>query len=726
MNTCMNRTKTIGLSISVLALLALGGCGEKRDTSNQDSLNTQGFYARFDPANGILPFPNNLLFSGSTDGTLNIPVIAPDNYNDPKVAMNALDGFSTVAPISAQFSSSIDSATLIGGETVRVFEVNLSGIGGAVTGITGELLVNTDYAITLSPADSSNSTLSIQPLHPLSPNSSYLVTFSRGISDTLGNGAQPELSYALAKGGTPLVADSACLSDPTTCTSAYSGFSDAEAAQLEPLRQLTNIAEAAVENYTVTADSVDGIDDITDLAGSDIVLSWSFTTQSIGNVLSTVWAGTTAGAVVTADSGMTTSDVEASLPGVADIHIGTLDLPYYLTAPSIDAPTAPLSEYWKNSDSSFLNPLNNIPVATSTQTVPLLMTVPNVGTMPSTGWPVVIFQHGITENRTNLLAVADTLAAAGFAAVAIDLPLHGITDETSPLYVANGERTFDLDLIDNTTKAAVADSLIDESGAHFLNLSNLLVGRDNLRQSIVDLMTLRASLVNIAGVDSNNVFFVGHSLGAMSGIPFLSFETTVQDAVLAMPGGAIPRLLDGSVSYGPIMEATLASAGVLKGSAEYESFLSAAQSVLDSADPINYTAGTGNNRGLLLFEVVGGNSSPSDQNIPNNLWPYATTGTTPNPLAGTDPLAESLGLVKLDLADPATTSGTDLQAWVRFNAGHHGSLLTPNDASGNTDELSAQVTTAMQSQMAAFLSSNGSEVITANDTSDFSSLLTAQ
>src|SRR3546814_5166859 len=46
--------------------------------------------------------------------------------------------------------------------------------------------------------------------------------------------------------------------------------------------------------------------------------------------------------------------------------------------------------------------------------------------MPADGWPVVIFQHGITGNRTQMIAIAPALAAAGFATVAIDLPLHGL------------------------------------------------------------------------------------------------------------------------------------------------------------------------------------------------------------------------------------------------------------------------------------------------------------
>ena len=46
-------------------------------------------------------------------------------------------------------------------------------------------------------------------------------------------------------------------------------------------------------------------------------------------------------------------------------------------------------------------------------------------TAPADGWPVVIFQHGIAQDKSNAAAIAGTLAIAGFATVAIDHPLHG-------------------------------------------------------------------------------------------------------------------------------------------------------------------------------------------------------------------------------------------------------------------------------------------------------------
>jgi pimeloyl-ACP methyl ester carboxylesterase len=68
----------------------------------------------------------------------------------------------------------------------------------------------------------------------------------------------------------------------------------------------------------------------------------------------------------------------------------------------------------------------------------------------------VIFQHGITLNRTVMFSMADSFAQAGFAVVAIDLPLHGITDTANPFYqgpghpFGNNERHFNMDNVGAT------------------------------------------------------------------------------------------------------------------------------------------------------------------------------------------------------------------------------------------------------------------------------------
>ena len=174
------------------------------------------------------------------------------------------------------------------------------------------------------------------------------------------------------------------------------------------------------------------------------------------------------------------------------------------------------------------------PSKRSDQTIPVLVTWPNANSgrsMPANGWPVVIFQHGITGNRSQMLAIGPTLAAAGFVTVAIDLPLHGIvpTDPAAALRI-NGvpERTFDLDLENNVTGAPGPDGVADGSGTWFINLASLATSRDNLRQAVSDLITLAKSVGGTVFVDTNNspqsiaidgteIYFVGHSLGGIVG-----------------------------------------------------------------------------------------------------------------------------------------------------------------------------------------------------------------
>src|SRR5699024_4659346 len=130
---------------------------------------------------------------------------------------------------------------------------------------------------------------------------------------------------------------------------------------------------------------------------------------------------------------------------------------------------------------------------------------------------------------------------------------HGVTDQTSPLYIGNTpfaaaamERTFDLDLQNNDSGAPGPDGIIDDSGAWFINLQSLLTSRDNLRQAQIDLSTLALNVpemdINGDGVsdlDGSSIHFVGLSLGAMTGTPFLAVEPTVGNGVLSVAGGGV-------------------------------------------------------------------------------------------------------------------------------------------------------------------------------------------
>ena len=699
----------VRLILTAAVVASMAGAFAARDVQAYDYTAPVSFHtiANFDPSTGVIPFPNNLLLTGTTDLTLNIPVADPTDTSDPKVAMNALDGFSTTAPWSATFSAPLDASSLAGGSNVRVFEVTLSGPGGGVTGVTRELASPQEFVVASAPSDASGRTIAIVPTQPLKQRTSYMAVLTNGIKNAGGGNVRGSLIYVLAERTSSL-----CTGGQSTLPA----LPASSACPLEPLRQLVNSQEAAA-----TAAGV---------APGSIVLSWVATTQSITPTLQAVEAVVAASPpAVThvAPTGLTLANLGLGLPPVADIYVGTIDLPYYLTAPSAENPIAPLTTSWHAAPGAYipqcaafgldpastnLTACNPVPVATSTQTVPLLMTLPNSSSgrsRPASGWPIVIYQHGITRNRTDMFAVAGTLAAQGFAVVAIDLPLHGITDMGSPFYIGNTpfaalgahERTFDLDLEDNDTGAPGPDGHIDASGSYFINLSSLLTSRDNLREGAADLLTLANAIVTLPNVDATRVSFVGQSLGSMVGTVFLANDPNVDVGLLSVPGGGIARLLDGSPTFGPVIRAGLAQAGLNAGTPDYDAFMAAAQTVVDSGDPINYArngtlldsegAGIGGQplprKRLLVQEVIGGGDLLPDQVIPNRV-----VGA---PLSGTEPLIAALGLTAIG----QTTLSEGIRGAVRLLQGEHGSLLDPTDYPAATAE--------MQGEMASLVASDG-------------------
>ncbi|MET0229733.1 MAG: hypothetical protein ABW186_02240 [Rhodanobacteraceae bacterium] len=658
--------------------------------------------ATFDPANGVVPFPNNLLLLGSTDLTLNIPVDDPGNFGDPKVAMNTLDGFSTVAPWTTTFNMPLDATSLAGGDNVRVFQVTLTGPGGAVTSVVRELASPEEFVVAVVPSDTTGRTLAIVPTQPLEQMTSYMAVLTNGIRNAAGESIRASLPYLLAERTTPL-----CSGGESTVPA----LPASQACALEPLRQLTNAQEAAATAAGVPAGS--------------ITLSWTMTTQSTSVVTQTVSAIVDASPpaeTTLAPTGRTLADLGVGLPGVADIWIGVIAIPYYLSAPSEDDPTAPLTKFWKGApgayieqcagfgldpDSTNLTYCNPVPVATSTQLVPVVMTIPNARsghTKPAAGWPIVIYQHGITRNRTDVFAIAGTLAAQGYAAVAIDLPLHGITDTTNPFYIGNTpfaqlgaqERTFDLDLEDNASSAPGPDGAIDPSGTYFINLSSLLTSRDNLREGAADLFEVAHAIPAMhistgTDFDGANIAFVGQSLGSIVGTTFLSIDPNVNTGVMSVPGGGIARLLDGSPTFGPRIRAGLAAAGVEPGTPEYDAFMGAAQTAVDSGDPINFNLASAADKNILMQEVVGGGDVLPDQVIPNTV-PGA-------PLSGTEPLIAAYGLAPIS---QSTQNPDGIRGATRFLEGDHSSLLDP----GNFPLATAE----MQGEMASMVVSGGTAV----------------
>ena len=701
--------------------LTLAACSDP-NTDLQDSLTidtTVDTISDLSFGDNVIPFPNNILFLEDgvppADGTLNIPVLSATDLSDPKVAMNALDGFSTIAPITTGFSGAVNANSFAAG--VKLYEVTIT--GGAVTTVDRELTYGTEFVAALSSVDSTNSSMAILPLQPLKPKQAYMVVITNAVKSASGRPVGISGSYALTHGANPL---------HTGGVSNTPLLTDEQAQQLEPLRQATVVAEASLNTFDDT------------IVSTDIILSWNFTTQSTSDVLEATRAQVRALDPV---SGFSPTATTTSPLGAADIHVGSLTVPYYLKVSSTAAspsndPTA-LGSCWNGLGAAGAgtcaagphitqyNPVPD-PLAGSTETIPMMVSIPKsegacADGMPGSGWPVVIYQHGITTHRATMLAVADAMAGACMAVVAIDLPMHGLTGTEESVGgfkgAGGGERTFDLDLVTQdaggNVTAAVPDGVIDSSGVHFVNLSNLLNTRDNVRQAVSDLFAL-VDAINEGDItdgtntmDASRIYFIGHSLGSMVGTVFTALETDVKAAVFAFGGAGLPKILDGSAVFGPIISGGLAANGVVKGTADYESFIGAAQTVLDAGDPGNYASAAVTGRGVLFFEIVGGNSSPSDLVVPNTVPDgNDSSGTVPAPLAGTEPLLALMGLTHVNTSQGSPTSTTNLKVVTKYVSGEHSSLLDP--------EPDIAVTTEIQSEAATFFAFDGVFLNVTDDT----------
>lgn len=823
--------KKLALSLAIVSALGLSACGSETIEDIQKEVAENGSAVKtlarvvYDPSNGVLSVPNDLLFSGSQDGTLNLPVEDATDFSDPTVAMSALDGWSTTNPFVIDLSfpagSALDAASVMNPASVRIFETLMGGDSGcesvprgAACKVVGELTFGVDFI-----AQAKGNNIAIVPMKPLKGKTSYVVALTNSLVDTAGTSVAASLTYEAVRQDIttqPLVTESQLM-----------------------LQGLVNSFENAIVEAGANKDS--------------LIYTFAMTTQSTVDVLATskaLMANNVPAMVENAMNGIPTIGVQDTGMSVADILVGkipdsliplysaanfmqgSIDLPYYLGVPSAENGMAPVNDWWKSlCDSGAilagvaakiaagelppesipaepvsiddgtcmaisaakelpapglralgfdvernLTKFSPVPKANATMPVVVQMTTPDVmiangvrqamgieGELvkPEAGWPVVILQHGITSKKEDMLAITGILSAYGFATVAINHPLHGDPDALGGL-LPGGSRGFDI-----TGPEGVPDGIDDinattVSSTHYMNLASLLTTRDNLRQSTSDLVGLRLGLNFLGGLDSdgepikvnsNNVHFLGHSLGAITGMNFIAMTNSPLDEqvdplfavstnTLAMPGVMVANFLMESGAFGDVVKSSLTYAASeefqayvaqvhtslvpptseeLVGyyrdfyllltpeqqeglNATFSEFAFAAQTVTDSGDPANYAAMmAATATPTHLIEVVGnGSDNLSDQVIPNSV---STT-----PFGGTEGAIALLGL-------PSVSSTAEGSGAVRFAYGHHGSILSPTAIPGVAPdaEKAAAATQEMQGQAVGFFATMG-QLITVTNT----------
>ncbi|WP_345985225.1 hypothetical protein WCX49_11505 [Sulfurimonas sp. HSL-1656] len=625
---------TLTAAAAVLAL-TFGGCNGDKSTDLQDSLNGNTVddliagYTLFDPTTGTIPYPNNILFapnSSSTNDydfgqTLNIPYEPTDADANVKRQLNTLTGFSTTMPITAPISDGVtlDATSLPVGVQLYKVDVNASGY---VTDINATLQYGVDFAVAQS-----GSKVAIVPMKPLEPLTNYMAVLTNDLNDSEGRILAPDYATALTLSPNPVEAGGA--------------LDEATAAALEAIRQGNQAMLYALA-----------------MTGKDptkTVQVWTFRTQMIGAVQNSIALyaqNDTNAALAIQDVNVTTKALFAQLgmdtslmSGSAEIYAGTLsNLPQYMPQGSPMNPLPILA-----GEFSYSAPFT--PIIEANVTVPVVATVPSAAsgcTKPAAGWPVVIYQHGITRVRTDLFVYGETLASACYVGVAIDLPLHGVTESNTtlnPFYMGALERTFNVDLVTENPYGTVTgyapDGVIDSTGIHFMNLANVTTTRDNLQQTTSDLIELTNSIASavvfelnatLSNLDGSRISFLSHSLGNIASIGYLNQTDALQSAVMMMPGQQMIPFLINSPVFAPEINAGLAVYGIMPGTEEYAAFMLATQTMIDDADPANYAAGIGaaNTFPILEMQAIGdGTEGSGDQHIPAVVAGYPLAGGSP-------------------------------------------------------------------------------------------------
>lgn len=784
----------------VSALLA--GCGgsddNKGDTSSYLDYLLTG-------SNAVRP---SALAARASDGTLKFSTETADLSN-PVSAMSTLDGWSTTqaiqivpvtssgiqvqAPTAAEFSASVAPLYLL--------ELAFDSAALRPNGVKKVLTYGVDFVVAASAGK-----LNLVPLKPLNPSSYYMIVATDSLKDSTGSPVRAGSDYSnyknnagsnaqeqtinglialqegLFKAATGIATDHVIFSDwfgtqsgadvlvavkgaaasvvlqgldaakvwkqdalgntslPGTYTLAVTGNDDfltqLDNEQFLPQEQKDAIAAAVAASPTLT-----GIAGMTKVYTGTVKLpyflsspatagSWSKAkTQSWHGAIPSLYA--IANALKASDSEVIAGLVGAGVdPALLAELMADPTRQSELLAEASKLVGVTLTSGGKPLDAEQnIGRFNPLPALEEVQSVPMrIFAAAPLANITD----VIIYQHGVTSVKENAYALALGQIGAGITAsknvavVVIDHPLHG-------------ERGFALSGSMDTVTTS-------DNPTPYLNLSYLTVARDNLKQSVADLLGLRMAvgLANsqsaIGSAGNLKVHFLGHSLGAIAGANLLAVANQpignpTADALfkfdtggLAMPGGGIAPLLLNSPTFGPTIKMGVLTGGSAELKAAFtayapncqtavptcfvneflpslgattqaaaastlQSYSFAAQSVLDSADPINLASGIKADFPLFATEIVGdGALSLSDQVIPNSI--------ASAPLGGTEPLFKLLAL------QPLTATGAANHHAARFVAGGHSSLLAPDENFDPTGD----VTTEMQTQFGSFFMSGGTAV----------------
>ena len=602
---------------------SFGATGCPSITVDENEVGPDGPTVEFDPSNKIIPFPNNLLLDPAT-GKVNLPAsCSPSGGTESATqtalrtgVLNTLDGFGTFkTTLNVTFTEAVDMASLT--DHVVVYKITENPGSSQPLPITFVASQTARFDANCANPEAVDQ-ITVVPLVPLDQSSTYVVGITEGVTTADGTPFLPSFTWGIVRSVEPPV-----VFDGEVVVSNRTPLNPTDPVDLAKLQGIDLLWKAHEEPLQFLA--LKGVPQHT------LLLGFAFNTQTVTDPLDPTVAGSPAATALGAGALQGVIRLSAAgggngvngqqtliglLPAnscqgaggvlpcqaVGEVLVGGLIAKQYqIDTPNAFNVAAPIPGPWAS-------PLN--PPEVKNETIQVFLSTAAV--CPGGGCPTVVFGHGLGSSKSTMFAIAAQLGALGFNVAAIDFVAHGTRAKQVTNNAAIG--------CNGSPTAPVSPQCFSP----FLS-PNLAATRDNIRQSIVDLHALIASLktCGVSGcnpatagagpltIDPAKIVYAGISLGGIMGSAAVATSADVQAAALNVPGVGWVDILENTQTLAIRCSLVdgLIDAGVLVGDKfnrtnvtglcvgedwklqpGYRQFAVIGRWILDSADPVNFTS----------------------------------------------------------------------------------------------------------------------------------------